>query len=54
MAAVGFLLVAVVLSGLGSFILVLRHRKPRGVQHSVDSFRREMDALAPPDERPPR
>lgn len=51
MGAVAFLLVAVVLSALGSAILVLRQRKPTGVHNSVDMFRREMDALAPPDQR---
>ena len=51
MGAIAFLLVAVVLSGLGFAVLLLRQRKPTGVNNSVDSFRREMDALAPPDER---
>ena len=54
MGAVAFLLVAVVLSAVGSAILVLRQRKPTGVNNSVDSFRREMDALRPPDPRQPR
>jgi len=55
MGAVAFLLVAVVLSGLGFAVLLLRQRKPTGVHNSIDSFRREMDALAPPpDERPRR
>jgi len=49
--AIAFLLVAVVLSGLGFTVLLLRQRKPTGVHNSIDSFRREMDALAPPDER---
>jgi len=51
MGAVAFLLVAVVLSGIGSALLLLRQRKPTGVHNSIDSFRREMDALAPPNER---
>jgi hypothetical protein len=54
MGAIAFLLIAVVIAGVGSAILVLRQRKPRGVHTSVDSFRREMDALAPPDQRRPR
>jgi hypothetical protein len=54
MDAAAFLLVVVVLSVLGSAILVLRQRKPTGVHNSIDSFRREMDALAPPDQRRPR
>lgn len=51
MGAVAFLLVVVVLSGIGSAILLLRQRKPTGVHNSVDSFRKEMDALAPPEQR---
>jgi hypothetical protein len=51
MGAAAFLLVVVVLSVLGSVILMLRQRKPMGVHNSINSFRREMDALAPPDER---
>jgi hypothetical protein len=51
MGAVAFLLVAVVLSAIGSAILLLRQRKPTGVHNSVDSFRKEMDALAPPEQR---
>jgi hypothetical protein len=54
MGAVAFLLVAVALSAIGSAILLLRQRKPSGLSNSVDSFRREMDALAPPDQRPRR
>ena len=49
MDAAGFLLVVVVLSVLGSAILVARHRTPAGGRDSIDSFRREMDALRPPD-----
>ena len=52
MDAAVFLLVVVMLSVLGSAVLVLRHRKPMG--NSIDSFKREMDALAPPDQPRPR
>lgn len=51
MGAVAFLLVAVVLSAIGSVILLVRQRQPTGLNNSIDSFRREMDALAPPDQR---
>lgn len=51
MGAVAFLLVAVVLSVLGSVILLVRQKQPTGLNNSIDSFRREMDALAPPDDR---
>ena len=54
MGAIAFLLIAVVIAAVGSAVLVLRQRKPTGVITSVDSFRREMEALAPPDERRPR
>jgi hypothetical protein len=50
--AVWFLVFAALISAVGSTILVLRQRKPTGVHSSVDSFRREMDALAPPERRP--
>ena len=49
MSAVWFLVFAVLVSAVGSAVLVLRQRKPTGVSSSIDSFRREMDALAPPD-----
>lgn len=54
MGAVWFLLIAVVLSVAGSAILVLRQRKPQGLNASIEAFRKEMEALAPPDERPSR
>lgn len=46
-----FLVVAVLLSILGSFVLWLRHRKPTSLEHGIDSFSREMGALAPERER---
>ena len=49
MSALLFLLFAIVVSAIGSAIVVLRQRKPTGVTSSVDAFRREMDALAPPN-----
>ncbi len=51
MGAAAFLLVALLLSAAGSAVLALRHRKPTGFHTSIDSFRREMDALAPPERR---
>lgn len=51
MGALAFLLVAVVLTAIGSAILLLRQRQPTGLNNSIESFRREMDALAPPDRR---
>jgi hypothetical protein len=52
-SALLFLLFAVVVSALGSAVLVLRQRKPTGSRSSIDAFRREMEALAPPDQRRP-
>ena len=43
----GFLLVALLLSILGSLVLWLRHRQPTSLDHGVDEFRREMNALRP-------
>lgn len=51
MSSLAFLLFAVVVSALGSAVVVLRQRKPTGLHSSIEAFRREMDALAPPDER---
>jgi len=53
-SALGFLLFAVLVSAVGSAVLVLRHRKPTGSRSSIDAFRREMEALAPPDHRQTR
>lgn len=50
MSALAFLLFAVLVSAVGSAVLVLRQRKPTGLRSSIESFRREMDALAPPDQ----
>jgi len=42
-----YLLIAVVLSALGSLILWLRHRRPTSLESGIDSFSRELKALAP-------
>lgn len=49
MAAVAFLLIAVVISAIGLTILYLRNRPPSSLDASIDNFRREMQALAPRD-----
>ena len=46
-----YLLIAVVLSGLGWLMLWFRHRQPTSVEHGIDEFNRELRALAP-DQRP--
>jgi hypothetical protein len=54
MSAVFFLLLAVVISSVGCTAVYLRHRTPRSVESGIDSFRREMDALASStDDEPP-
>ena len=47
MSGLIFLVVALGLSVVGSFVLWLRYRKPTSIGHAIDSFRREMQALAP-------
>jgi hypothetical protein len=46
MSAVFFLLLVVVISGVGSLAVYLHHRTPRSLDSGIDGFRREMDALA--------
>ena len=46
-----FLLIAVVVSLLGSFVLWLRHRDPTSYDHGITEFQREMRALAPMRDR---
>ena len=54
MTGLVFLLVAVVLSALGTAVLYLRHRDPTSMDHGVEEFQREMRALAPdPQQRRP-
>ena len=42
-----FLLVPVLVVAVGWAVLAMRQRKPSGMNHSIDSFRREMEALSP-------
>ena len=42
-----YLLVAVLLSIIGSLILWYRHRRPRSMEAGIDEFNRELKALAP-------
>jgi len=58
---VEFLLVAVVVGGIGIGIVLWRNREPRGPHGGVHDFRRGIQALAPhprrhhqpPDDMPP-
>lgn len=53
MSAIGFLLIAVVVTGVGCLILWLQHRSPSTLESGIEAFQREMEALAPPDEPRP-
>jgi hypothetical protein len=50
--AVAFLMIAVVISVVGSAVLYLRSRTPSSLESGIDNFRREMQALAPRDDQP--
>jgi hypothetical protein len=49
---IAFLMIAVVISVVGSLVLYLRSRTPSSLESGIDTFRREMQALAPRDEEP--
>jgi hypothetical protein len=46
-----FLLGAFLLAAVGIVVLVVRAREPRGLDHGVREFQREMRALAPESRR---
>lgn len=50
MNPIAFLMIAVVISLVGSLVLYLRSRTPTSLESGIDNFRREMQALAPRDE----
>ena len=52
MSALLFLLLAAVVCGVGCGVLWFQHRTPNTLDSGIDAFRREMDALAPPDDEP--
>jgi hypothetical protein len=51
---VAFLLLALVISVVGSAVLYLRSRTPSSLESGIDNFQREMQALAPRDEIAPQ
>lgn len=53
MGALVFLMIAVVISVVGSTVLYLRSRSPSSLDAGIVEFQREMRALAPRDEEPP-
>ena len=52
MQAVLFLAIVVVVCAIGGLVLYVQHRQPNTMESGMDSFRREMDALAPPPDEP--
>ncbi len=50
MSALIFLALALVVSVVGCGVLWWQHRTPNTVDSGIEAFRREMDALAPPDD----
>ncbi len=50
MSALLFLLLAAVVSAVGCGVLWYQHRTPNTLDSGITAFRREMDALAPPDD----
>ncbi len=49
MNAIGFLLIVLVVSGVGCLVLWLQHRSPSTLESGIEAFQKEMEALAPPD-----
>jgi hypothetical protein len=52
MQAILFLAFAGALCAIGGLVLYVRHRQPNTLESSMDEFRREMAALAPPPDDP--
>jgi hypothetical protein len=42
-----FLLIAVIISGIGTFLIWVRNRDSTALDHGVEEFQREMRALSP-------
>jgi hypothetical protein len=54
MTPIAFLLLALIISVVGSLVLYMRSRTPSSLESGIDNFRREMQALAPRDELVPQ
>ncbi|HLT70041.1 MAG TPA: hypothetical protein VKZ72_07735 [Acidimicrobiales bacterium] len=52
MNPVVFLAIAAVISIVGALVLWARNRSPSSLEASIETFRREMQALAPRDGEP--
>jgi hypothetical protein len=51
---VEYLAMVAILSIVGIVWIVVRNRRPTSMESSIDDFARNLEALAPPDERLPR
>ena len=49
MQALLFLAIAAVVCAIGGLVLYVQHRQPNTLESGMDDFRREMNALAPPE-----
>ena len=49
-----YLVMALVLSGVGWLIIWMRHRQPTSVEYGIEEFNRELRALAPEQRTAPR
>ncbi len=49
-----FIAIPVLVAVVASMVMARRHHKPAGLHASIESFRREMEALAPKDDPPRR
>lgn len=47
MSNLAFVMGAVLLSVVGTLIILYRHRKPRSMESGIEEFSRELRALAP-------
>jgi hypothetical protein len=52
MQALVFLAIAAVVCAVGGAVLYVQHRQPNTLESGMDAFRREMHALAPPEDEP--
>jgi hypothetical protein len=52
MQAIMFLAIVVVVCAVGGAVLYVQHRQPNTLESGMDSFRKEMDALAPAEQEP--
>ncbi len=49
-----YLVAAIVLSALGIAFVLLRHRRPTGMSHSIGEFEKGLHAIAPVSRAPAR